>query len=170
VTAARFITDTSLEFLARRLRILGFDVETVRGAGLEALYERARRDARTVLTLSRRVPRRFADVPAIPIPRDAPMRAVRELAEAFEGAGRPFTRCAMCNHTLEPRPAAEAAGAVPERVRAGSKVLNFCAGCGRWYWPGTHVERLRAWLERALGHAVPGPSSAATRGGDGAQC
>jgi hypothetical protein len=159
VGPTRFVTDTSLEFLARRLRILGFDVETVRGAGLEAVYERARRDARTVLTLSRRHPRRYADVPAIAVPREAPSRALREVAESFERTSAPFTRCAACNHPLGPRPSVEAAGAVPERVRSGSKTLNFCAGCGRWYWPGTHVDRLREWLERALGHAVPDPGS-----------
>ena len=36
---------------------------------------------------------------------------------------------------------------------------HYCPGCGKWYWEGSHVARLRAWLERALGRAIAGPSA-----------
>ncbi|HKQ59281.1 MAG TPA: Mut7-C RNAse domain-containing protein, partial [Candidatus Eisenbacteria bacterium] len=65
----RFVTDTSLEFLAHRLVFLGYDVTTIAGARLEDLFEAARREARTVLTLSARHPRRFVEVAAIVVPR-----------------------------------------------------------------------------------------------------
>src|SRR6266850_296581 len=64
MSPARFITDSSLDYLARRLRFLGFDVRTLEGARLEEVFSAARRDGRTVLKLSARHPRRFADVPA----------------------------------------------------------------------------------------------------------
>jgi uncharacterized protein with PIN domain len=157
VAPDRFVTDTSLELLARRLRILGFDVETCPGARLEDLYERARRESRTVLTLSVRHPRRYADVPAIAVPRDDPMAAVRALASEHEAAGAPFSRCALCNLPLVSGSAAEAGGEVPEALRAADAPLRRCPGCGKWYWPGSHVDRLREWLERALGRPIPGP-------------
>ena len=151
---ARFLTDSSLDSLARRLRFLGYDVVTLRGARLEEVLAAARRDGRTVLTLSRRRPRRWADVPAITLERGDDVGAVRELAAHHEPAGPPFSRCGECGTALERRLAVEARGEVPGRVLRAAADLHHCPGCGRWYWEGTHVARIREWLERALGRAV----------------
>lgn len=155
VPPARFATDTSLEFLARRLRFLGYDVVTHRGARLEELFEAARGEGRTVLTLSRRHPRRFADVPAITVARADPEGALRSLAAAYEPAGAPFTRCPACNGALQRRQRIEASGEVPGRVLRGAAPLRYCADCGKWYWEGSHTARLREWLGRALGRPLP---------------
>jgi uncharacterized protein with PIN domain len=40
---------------------------------------------------------------------------------------------------------------VPERVARTQRELSRCPGCGKVYWPGSHVERIRATLERGLG-------------------
>ncbi|MBI1796174.1 MAG: hypothetical protein HY076_07055 [Candidatus Eisenbacteria bacterium] len=151
---ARFVTDASLEFLARRLIFLGYDVAVVRGARLEELFEAARAGDRTVLTMSRRRPRAFADVAAITVARDDPAAALRALAAAHEPAGPPFSRCAECDAPLQRRHPMEARGEVPGRVLRGARALSYCATCGKWYWAGTHVARLRAWLEQALGRPV----------------
>ena len=152
--AARFVTDASLAFLAHRLVFLGYDVATVSGARIEELFEAGRREGRTVLTLSARHPRRFADVPAIIVPRGDAARAVRAIASAYEPAGAPFSRCAPCNQALHARHPMEARGEVPGRVLRSATVLRYCPMCGKWYWEGSHVARLRIWLERALGRAL----------------
>jgi len=157
--AARFITDTSLDLLARRLRILGYDVATAHGARLEELLEAARRQGRTVLTLSVRHPRRFADVPALVMPRGEPGTALRQVAASHEPAGPPFSRCPACNVALQSRTAFEAMGEVPGKVLRGAPSLRYCPQCGKWYWEGSHVTRLRAWLAEALGRPVPGPGA-----------
>jgi uncharacterized protein with PIN domain len=154
VTPARFITDASLEFLARRLRFLGYDVLTIRGARLEELFEAARLEERTVLTLSARRPRRFASLPAIRVPRGEPGAVLRALAETHAPAGAPFSRCPSCNRALERRHPFEAQGEVPGRVLRAQRALRYCPVCGKWFWEGTHVARLRAWLEGALGHPL----------------
>ena len=152
---ACFITDTSLELVAHRLVFLGYDVATVRGTRLEELFEAGRREGRTVLTLSARHPRRFADVPAIVVPRGDAAGAVRAIASAHEPAGAPFSRCAPCNQALHARHPMEARGEVPGHVLRSASVLHYCPMCGKWYWEGSHVAHLRAWLERALGRAIP---------------
>lgn len=143
-----------MDLVARRLRVLGFDVVTLRGARLEALYDEARREGRTVLTTSVRHPRRHADVPAVSLPR-APEKAVRAVAEAHASSGPPFSRCAICNHELVLRTPAEGSGKVPDAVLQAGLELRSCPGCGRWYWHGSHVDRLRRWLRAALGRDVP---------------
>ncbi len=150
----RFLADSSLESLARRLRFLGYDVATIAGARLEELLEAARCEGRTVLTLSTRRPRRWAGVPAITVGRGDEAGAVRRLAAACEPAGPPFSRCGRCGAALEPRQAFEAHGEVPGRVLRSATALRHCPACGKWYWEGTHVARIREWLERALGRPL----------------
>lgn len=160
VPPARFVTDSSLEHLARRLRFLGYDVATAPAARLEDLFAIARAEGRTVLTLSPRHPRRWADVPALVVPRGDPVAALRGIAAGHEPAGPPFSRCPECNTPLERRLAIEARGEVPARVTRGLTHLTHCPHCGRWYWEGSHVARVREWLERALGRRV-GPDARA---------
>jgi uncharacterized protein len=162
-TTTRFATDSSLDLLARRLRFLGYDVVTHRGARLEELFAAAAAEARTVLTLSARHPRRHAGVPALRVPRGDVAAAVRAVAEAHAPAGRAWSRCPACNVTLRARSAFEARGEVPGRVARMGLPFSWCPSCARWYWPGSHVVRMNAWLESALGRPVegqePGPSA-----------
>ena len=154
---ARFLTDSSLQSLARRLRFLGYDVITLAGARLEEVLAAARREDRTVLTLSARRPRRWADVPAITVERGDEAGAVRKVAASGEPAGPPFSRCGECGTALERRHAFEAHGEVPGRVLRSALFLHYCPACGKWYWEGTHVARIREWLEQALGRPLAPP-------------
>lgn len=155
--AARFLTDSSLESLARRLRFLGYDVVTLAGARLEELLAAAQCEGRTVLTLSARRPRRWVDVPAITVRRGDETDAVRRLVAAFEPSGPPFSRCGECGSALERRHAFEAQGEVPGRVLRSATFLHYCPGCGKWFWEGTHVAHIREWLEQALGRPLEPP-------------
>ncbi len=155
MTSLRLVTDSSLQFLARRLRFLGYDVAVAPGARLEDIFELARREDRTVLTPSLRRPARYASVPTLTVPRDRPAETLARVATLGAPAGPPFSRCAACNTPLRPRTPFEAMGEVPGRVLRRSAALHDCPSCGRWYWEGTHVVRLRAWLEQALGQPLP---------------
>jgi hypothetical protein len=159
------MTDTSLEGLARRLRQLGYDVAVVRGARLEELFAAARLERRTVLTLSARRPRRFAEAPARVVPRDDLAAAVRQVADAFEPSGPPFGRCTACNTALRNRHRMEASGEVPGAVLRRATVFRSCPACGKWYWNGSHVTRVTRWLEAALGRSLPAPDPPARPAG-----
>lgn len=157
---ARLLTDSSLESLARHLRFLGYDVVTLAGSRLEEILAAARREQRTVLTLSVRRPRRWADVPVITVERGDEAAALRRVAAACEPAGPPFSRCGRCGTALERRHTFEAHGEVPGRVLRSAPFLHYCPACGKWYWEGTHVAHLREWLERALGRPLAPPGGA----------
>lgn len=145
----RFVTDSSLALLARRLRLLGFDVECVASGGLEAVFEKARAEDRIVLTASARHPRRYAAVGAFRVARD-PRSALRAVAERFEPESPALGRCSVCNAPLETWDASDAPLAVPADVRRAGARVEHCARCGRWYWRGSHVERMRAWVAEAM--------------------
>ncbi len=158
----RFVCESALDEIARRLRFLGYDVATLRGARLEDLFEEARRDGRIVLTTSPRRPRGGGDVRTVVVRTDDAAAAVRAVATGFTAASAPFMRCPRCNSALMRRTSFEAQGEVPGRVLRRQPWFTYCPGCGKWYWDGTHVGRIRAWLEGALGRPLPaGPPSPA---------
>ena len=81
---------------------------------------------RTVLTLSARHPRRYAQVAAVRVPRGDDADALRQLVAAHAPAGAPWSRCPTCNTPLQTRSAFEAAGEIPARVaRAGWPLTWF---------------------------------------------
>ena len=147
----RFVTDSSLEQLARRLRFLGHDVITHRGARLEELFEDAAREGRTVLTLSSRRPARHAGVPVQVVPRGDLAAAVRLVVTHHAPATARWSRCPSCNVALHARSAFEARGEVPARVSRAGLPLTWCPSCGRWFWPGSHVARMERWFAEVLG-------------------
>jgi uncharacterized protein with PIN domain len=157
VEPTRFVTNASLEFVARRLRFLGYDVISHPGARLEELFDVAAREGRVVLTLSARHPKRWVGVPAIPLPGGDPAAAVRLVAAPHAPASEPFSRCPQCNVVLRARTSFEAVGEVPPRVARRGGPFTWCPACGRWYWPGTHVARIAQWLETATGRRVVVP-------------
>jgi uncharacterized protein with PIN domain len=170
----RFVTDSSLDFIARRLRFLGYDVATVGGARLEELFDRASADRATVLSRSPRHPRRWGAVPLVVLDGGDPVAAVRAIASRYVPAGAPFSRCPACNVALRTRHPLEARGEIPGRVLRSIRTVSACPMCGKWYWEGTHVARIRAWLEGALGRALAPPSGEnaaddATEGSEGAR-
>jgi uncharacterized protein len=154
MASTRFVTDASLEFLARRLRFLGYDVVTRRGARLEELFETAAREQRTVLTLSARHPRPWAHVPVVRAARGDAAAALRALVADHAPAGPPFSRCPGCGAALRERTAFEAHGEVPSRVTRAGGPLTWCPVCGHWFWVGSHVAHIVAWLEAALGRPL----------------
>jgi hypothetical protein len=157
VDPTRFVTDASLEFVARRLRFLGYDVASHRGARLEELFDVAAREGRVVLTLSGRHPKRWAAVPALVVPRADPAATVRAIVAAHAPAGEPFSRCPACNAALRRRTSFEAVGEVPARVARAGGPLTWCPGCGHWYWVGSHTARIAEWLSQATGRAIAPP-------------
>jgi len=157
VLPTRFATDTSLDALARRMRFLGYDVATFRGVTLEELFDLAGRESRAVLTLSPRHPRRYSAVPARVVPRADLAAALRAAIEGVDPAGTPFSRCALCNTALQARHPLEGRGEIPGRVLRRLRVALYCPQCGKWYWNGSHVDRMCAWLSRTLGRDVTWP-------------
>jgi uncharacterized protein with PIN domain len=157
MSPTRFATDSSLELLARRLRMLGYDVTTHRGARLDEVFAAAAAGGQTVLTLSSRRPAGRGDVPAVVVARERVGDAVRAIAAAHSPSGVPWSRCPVCNSALRLRSSFEAVGEVPSRVARTQGPFFSCPSCGRWYWPGTHLVQLRAWLGQVLGREIPGP-------------
>lgn len=141
----RFVVDAHLGRLARWLRMLGFD------ALYDARFDRARiiaaaiREPRIILTRDRRLLRDGRVTHGYWVRNSNARRQIAEVVERLDLRAQftPFARCMRCNGTLVPRPPAEVAGQVPPRARERAKEFRQCDACGKIYWSGTHVERMR---------------------------
>ncbi len=147
-----FVADTHLGKLARHLRMAGFDTLYHADWGDERLIEIAARERRTILTRDKGLLRRRQ------VERGCFVRAVAseaQLAEVvhalqLESALRPFTRCRECNEPLEEVARDAVLDRLPGKVRDLYARFKRCAACGRVYWEGSHYQRMRAMLERAV--------------------
>lgn len=150
-TELRFLCDAMLAGLGRRLRMAGYDAQIEAGGRSDhELITHAASEGRVLLTGDRQIlERKAAREPGrmLYLPGNDELEWARLLRRelGLSWTHRPFTRCLECNlplRALTPiRETELPAGASPATAKE-------CAGCSRIYWEGSHVERMRAALER----------------------
>jgi uncharacterized protein with PIN domain len=154
-----FLVDENVASLARRLRWLGYDAITDPQADDAALVVRAGRERRVLLTRDRgillRRPVASGAVRAIWVASDNPWA---QLAQVVRDAGIDptryvFSRCVRCNVPLEAISYEQAAFQVPPYVAQTQTQFTRCPRCNRYFWRGTHWNRIRDRLEA---HLEPG--------------
>lgn len=136
----RFLCDQNLGRLARWLRILGFDTEYMRRDS-EAEVMEALREGRTVLTRRSTM----AGRPSVHvIVHDRVEDQLMELGGVMDlsQGGPAFSRCSLCNATLEQVGRDDVKGSVPDYVHATLDTFARCTSCGHVYWKGTHYARV----------------------------
>jgi hypothetical protein len=159
--APRFLCDTHLGKLGRRLRLLGFDTllaQDIAGGhrggadpGDDALVRVARAQHRILLTRDRELLGRPALTHALAVPQAPVDTQLRGLIERLQlqRAAAPFSRCTCCNTPIEPAEPADLP-ALPPAVLARQDRFWRCPGCARIYWEGSHHRRMQALVERML--------------------
>jgi uncharacterized protein with PIN domain len=140
--------------LARWLRAAGYDTATAQdGRADRELMAQALREDRLILTCDRKLAEfRTAPGQVVVLPAGGVAAAARGATRqcGIDWLYRPFSRCLLCNVPVEPVSVADAWPA--DRVwRADFHPLTRCPACGRLYWQGGHVARMRARLERWRG-------------------
>lgn len=138
--------------LARWLRVLGYDTSYDMGLADPEFVRRAEAEDRILLTRDRHLLQDLRPVRAHEVRRDEPLLQLKDLVEALQLAppAQLFTRCLLDNAALEHLDAQQALPLLPEGVRVLAHDVRRCPRCGRLYWDGSHVRRMRAALERAL--------------------
>lgn len=145
----KFIADVMLGRLAKRMRLLGFDV----------LYDRTLDDneiIRLSLDQDRVILTRDASLASRPLARNRVFISSNFIREQLEQvisacsleAFRPLTRCSECNVSLDPIAKQDARDLVPCHVYGASDSFLHCPRCERIYWSGTHVRRMALPLKK----------------------
>jgi uncharacterized protein with PIN domain len=156
----RFAVDAMLGRLARWLRVLGYDTWYDSRVHDAALVRLADEEDRVLLTRDRHLLRELRPTRAVEVRRDEPLLQLRDVVGtlALTPPAALFTRCMLCNAPLVELTREQALPLLPEGVQGIEGPVRRCPDCGRVYWDGSHVRRMRAALDRVLpgwGRAQP---------------
>ncbi|WP_128547063.1 Mut7-C RNAse domain-containing protein [Larkinella soli] len=148
----RFVLDTHLGRLAGYLRMLGFDTLYRNDYDDPELAEVSARENRILLTRDRGLLMHGIVQYGYYVRYTQPQAQVREVIGRYGLAGlvRPFTRCLHCNGLLIPVAKEVVLEQLPPLVREAQETFFRCPDCGKVYWPGTHYERMRQFLDTVL--------------------
>jgi hypothetical protein len=144
----RLLADGMLGRLAKWLRLLGYDTAYDNTATDAELARRARAEGCVLLTRDHELAARRG-LSTLLIESQVVEEQVRQVQDALGPSPHPaLSRCAVCNGLLEPVAPVEVAGRVPPYVLKTQTEFCRCPGCGRVYWPGTHLQAMRGQIEK----------------------
>ena len=120
---------------------MGFDTSYDRARADHTLAAISTKERRILLTRDKGLLKRKAVTRGYWLRNTEPRLQIAEVVEALDlySAVRVFSRCMVCNHTLETVDEAIVRRELPAG-RLGR--VSRCPGCGRLYWPGSHYDRL----------------------------
>lgn len=140
----RFVLDVHLGKLARYLRLLGFDTRYERDCDDATLATISSAERRILLTRDKGLLKRSEVTRGHWLRNTQPRRQIAEVVDAFDlgEAVQVFSRCMVCNHTLEIVEEAAVRDDLPAGLRGRLARIVRCRGCARLYWPGSHYDKL----------------------------
>lgn len=147
-----FVVDVNLGKLARQLRLLGFDTLFSNSYRDPEIVRIAAEQRRIVLTRDRRLLHAKAITHGYWIRAVEPERQLAEVVRRLDLAGqiRPFARCADCNGEIEPVEKRRILHLLEPGTRRHYDTFYRCPACGKIYWEGSHIARLRERLAAYL--------------------
>ncbi len=175
----KFIADVMLGRLAKRLRLMGFDVLYDRTLSDNELIRLSLEQDRAILTrdtglaerplaenhlfiTSDRINEQIHQVldtlkenpPPSPFSKGGRIGLIPPLAKGgeFEAPAKlyPLTRCSLCNEPLARISKQAAKDLIPQHVYEKKDRFLQCGKCGRIYWRGTHVRKME-FIEKKMG-------------------
>lgn len=140
-----FVVDVNLGRLARLLRLLGFDALFSNAYDDDEIVRISEEQNRIALTRDRRLLHAKAVTHGYWVRSVWPSKQVDEVVRRFDLAGqvRPFSRCADCNGLIEPVAKAEVEDRLEPKTKKYYEKFYRCPACGKIYWEGSHVGKLR---------------------------
>jgi uncharacterized protein with PIN domain len=142
----KFICDVHLGKLARRLRLLGFDVAYRNTAADPELVETALAERRTILTQDRGILKLKRVTHGYLVRSPHVREQVAEVLTRFDLGSRValFSRCTLCNGLIQAVDKADVQDVLPPKTREYYDEFFRCEVCGKVYWKGSHFRRMEA--------------------------
>jgi uncharacterized protein len=156
----RFVLDTHLGRLTAYLRMLGFDSRYQNDFTDDELACISSQEKRILLTRDRGLLKRSVVTHGYCVRSIRPRLQVVEVVRRFDliGSFRPFTRCLVCNETVELVNKDEILDQLPPSIRLILDDFRRCPCCLKVYWKGSHYQRMRQLIEEACGKNGPAGS------------
>ncbi|MDP8903453.1 MAG: Mut7-C RNAse domain-containing protein [Thermoproteota archaeon] len=158
-----FLADAMLGNIARKLRIFGFDTLYMAQAHDDEILRTGIKQDRVILTADKELFKRIVKVGARGVLVSAGASELEDLVHILTengitsiGMNGVGSRCSVCNGHLEERTSDQVKNddgcnnnnnndvIVPDKVIACHKQFFQCIACGKIYWEGDHLKRIRA--------------------------
>lgn len=148
----RFIADTNIWDIVKYMRALGLDVACDPTPSPPDIIRISNREKRTILTRSKRLLKHREATRGILLRSGTTVQEIRRIIHllSLREVIAPFSRCLVCNTPLVPVSKKEVWDKVPQKARASHEDYASCPGCGRIYWEGTHLRKLREVVREIL--------------------
>jgi uncharacterized protein with PIN domain len=152
-----FLLDVHLGKLAANLRMLGFSADYSNRGDDAELEEMAVSRGLVLLSCDRGLLMRKRVEKGMVIRSRNHLIQTSEVLSRYALVSRikPLTRCISCNGLLggavafDELPAA-ARAAIPEKTRSWCREYFQCRSCGRPYWRGSHIKKIRDKIDRIM--------------------
>jgi uncharacterized protein with PIN domain len=147
----KFFLEGSLKGLAKWLRFFGYTAEVwEKRLEWEVIYKH--KDWYFLITSPETA--RLLDKAGLKyalLPREDLKKQLRFLIKKLEIDPKlSLDRCSVCGEKLVPVSKESIKDRVPPRVYKFYEEFNYCPGCGRIYWEGDHIKRLRERLKKFI--------------------
>ncbi|HZP88239.1 MAG TPA: Mut7-C RNAse domain-containing protein [Burkholderiales bacterium] len=148
----RFVADAHLGGLARLLRMLGFDTVFRNDLDDDEIRAISRCEGRIVLTRDRELLKCRSITHGCFVHALRPSGQLCEVVARLQlaASAKPFTLCLHCNLPLADIPKEAIAERLPPRVAETYFSFQWCEGCDRVFWEGSHWKRMREMIGRVL--------------------
>ena len=144
----KFLVDSMLGKLAKWLRIMGQDAYYLSFYQKEDMASLIK-GGRTLLSRHKKTVDRYPR--ALMIHSDHVKEQLHEIRNEFQwkpDKSQWFTRCITCNVPLKRAQIEHLRANIPDYILYENPThLQICPSCGRYFWPGSHRERMLNQLE-----------------------
>ena len=140
----KFIVDSMLGKLARRLRIMGYDTYFNAKMDDHDILKFAKEESRFIVTRDTQMAKiRGANLFLLKSTDIAEqLKELAKLAKVKLDSGLSFSRCPECNTPVKDVSKEEVKKIIPKFVYDTLNKFSYCPKCKKAYWQGTHYEKL----------------------------
>jgi uncharacterized protein with PIN domain len=139
--------------LATYLRMAGVDTAYCRSLSLPSLIKTAIAEDRSILTRRKDISLTGCPISVYCVNSNYPHEQLNEVITHFSiilDQASFFSRCLLCNKSLEAIDKSDAHGKVPDYVISTVNDFSQCPACNKIYWKGTHYENMVRQLHNLL--------------------
>jgi hypothetical protein len=148
--APSFLADAMLGSVARKLRIFGFDTLYIAHAQDDEILKTGIEQGRVILTADKELFKRVikAGVRGVLVSGAGDLEDLVHILSKngitsldLDGIG---SRCSVCNGLLQEKRSEQVKNGVPGKVAKLHRKFYQCTACGKVYWEGGHLRRIKA--------------------------
>lgn len=148
----KFVIDSMLGTLARKLRIFGFDSLYYNHIEDNDLLSICREEGRVLLTSDKELFKRAMKENLRAIftegrDEDTLVKLLKLLDIRLE-LDMNRSRCPLCNSTLIINEKEDIKEIVPKNVYNNNKLFYLCVNCNKVYWEGSHIRKMQELIKR----------------------